>query len=217
MDLPRPKAIVFDWDNTLVDTFPTIHAALNVVQNAMGVQPWTLEEAHTRVRQSVRDVFPVMFGDRWEEAREIFYRAFQDVHLRELRALEGADDLLEHLHAAGITLTVVSNKTAGYLRREADHLGWSRRFHRVVGATDAARDKPAPDPVLMSLEGAGVRAGPEVWFAGDTDIDLECAHHAGCIPILVRSEPPQPGEFAAFPPVLHVHNLGELKALVKSD
>ncbi|MDF3074237.1 MAG: Phosphoglycolate phosphatase [Alphaproteobacteria bacterium] len=215
--LPPPKAMVFDWDNTLVDTFPTIHAALNVVQEAMGVEKWTLEEAHVKVRQSVRDVFPVMFGDRWEEAREIFYRAFEDVHLRELRVLPGAEDLFDHLRAAGVTLSVVSNKTARYLRREAEHLGWSARFHRVVGATDAARDKPAPDPVHLSLQGAGVMAGPEVWFVGDTDIDLECAHHAGCVPVLVRKSPPLPGEFPAFPPILHVHDLFELKTLVKRN
>lgn len=214
MNAPRPKAIVFDWDNTLVDTFPTIHAALNVVQVAMGVTPWTLEEAHVKVRQSVRDVFPVMFGDRWEEAREIFYRAFEDVHLRELVKLPGADEALRHLRDADVVLSVVSNKTARYLRREADHLDWTRHFHRVIGATDAPRDKPAPDPVHMSLDGTGVTAGPEVWFVGDTDIDLECAHHAGCVPVLVRAKPPQPGEFLAFPPVIHVHSLGELKALV---
>ena len=215
--MDRPRAIVFDWDNTLVDTFPTIHAALNVVQEAMGVQKWTLEEAHIRVRQSVRDVFPVMFGDRWEEARAVFYRAFEDVHLRELRVLPGAEELLEHMQAAGVTLSVVSNKTARYLRREADHLGWSARFHRVIGATDAPRDKPAPDPVHMALAETGIPAGPDVWFAGVTDIDLECAHHSGCVPVLVRAAPPQPDEFPAFPPVLHVHNLIELKALVKRN
>ncbi|MGE0152975.1 MAG: HAD family hydrolase [Reyranellaceae bacterium] len=212
----RPRAIVFDWDNTLVDTFPTIHAALNAAQIAMGVQPWTLEEAHIKVRQSLRDVFPVMFGDRWQEARDVFYRRFEEVHLRELRALPGARPLLGHLRETGIALTVVSNKTGGHLRREADHLGWSGHFHRLVGATDAARDKPAPDPVHLSLDGTGIGAGPEVWFAGDTEIDLECAHHTGCVPVLVRDNPPQPGEFAAFPPAIHVRNLSELKALVNS-
>ena len=216
-ELARPRAIVFDWDNTLVDTFPTIHAALNAAQSAMGVELWTLEEAHQRVRQSLRDVFPTMFGERWEEAREIFYRAFEEVHLRELRALPGAEDLLEHVRNCGIALAVVSNKTRPHLRREAEHLGWSGRFHRVVGATDAARDKPAPDPVILALDGLGIAPGPEVWFAGDTGIDLECAHRAGCIPVLVRKACPNSGEFAAYPPVLHVPDLFDLKALVKPD
>ena len=28
-DLGRPRAILFDWDNTLVDSWATIHEALN--------------------------------------------------------------------------------------------------------------------------------------------------------------------------------------------
>lgn len=212
--LPRPRAILFDWDNTLVDSFPTIHAALNAAQIAMGVTPWTLEEAHIKVRQSLRDAFPVMFGERWEEARQIFFRAFEEVHLRELRALPGAAELLQHARDGGIYLGVVSNKTGPYLRLEAEHLGWIRHFHRLVGATDAPRDKPAPDPVHMALDGLGIAAGPEVWFVGDTDIDLECAHHAGCLPVLVRREAPKSGEFPAFPPLLHASDLFQLKALV---
>src|SRR5690606_5838063 len=103
-----------------------------------------------------RDAFPVMFGERWEEARQIFFRAFEEVHLRELRALPGAAELLQHASDSGIFLGVVSNKTGPYLRLEAEHLGWNRHFHRVVGATDAPRDKPAPDPVHMALDGLGI-------------------------------------------------------------
>ena len=33
--LKRPRAILFDWDNTLVDSWATIHEALNVVMTAM--------------------------------------------------------------------------------------------------------------------------------------------------------------------------------------
>jgi phosphoglycolate phosphatase len=67
----RPRAILFDWDNTLIDSWPTIHAATNVVLDAMGLPTWTLEEAKVRVRHSLRDTFPKMFGDRWEEANPI--------------------------------------------------------------------------------------------------------------------------------------------------
>src|SRR5947207_1478268 len=33
--LPRPRAILFDWDNTLVDSWVTIHEALNITMAAM--------------------------------------------------------------------------------------------------------------------------------------------------------------------------------------
>src|SRR3546814_7612175 len=94
----------------------------------------------------------------------MFYSGFEVVHLETLKALEGATEILERLAALGIPTAVVSNKSGSYLRREAAHLGWDRYFHRIVGATDAPRDKPAPDPVYMALEGTGIAAGPDVWF-----------------------------------------------------
>ena len=65
-----PKAILFDWDGTLVDNWPVIHAALNETLISFGHRPWTLAETMERVSRSQRDSFPLIFGDRWEAARE---------------------------------------------------------------------------------------------------------------------------------------------------
>ena len=46
----RPQAILFDWDNTLVDTWLTIHEALNHVMAAMDKPLWSLAETRARVR-----------------------------------------------------------------------------------------------------------------------------------------------------------------------
>ena len=206
MTLTRPKALLFDWDNTLVDTWPMIHSALAQTFTAMGHEPWSLEETRLRVRQSAREAFPRLFGARAEEAMAIFFSAYDANHLQRLRQLSGAEALLDALSADGFLLGVVSNKKGLMLRREAEHLGWSGYFHRLVGANDAPRDKPAPEVVALALEGSGLAPGAEVWFVGDTDIDLQCAHATGCLPVLLRPEPPAEGEFADFPPVLHIES-----------
>jgi phosphoglycolate phosphatase len=198
----RPRALLFDWDNTLVDSWATIHDALQQTLTAMGHAPWTLEESKARVRLSLRDSFPALFGTRWEEARQIYLDAFLATHLERLAALPGAVELLEHLQGAGFYLGVVSNKTGPVLRREAERLGWSRYFGRLVGATDAAADKPDPAPIRMALEGSGIAAGPDVWYVGDTAIDMECAVNAGCRPILVGPARPADVEFTSHPPHL---------------
>lgn len=168
----RPRAVIFDWDNTLVDGWVTIHAALAETFRAMGQEPWTLEEARARVRYSLRESFPKLFGDRWEEAMHIFYAAFERAHLEHLAPLPGAGDMLKAMHDSGLYLAVVSNKTGRYLRAEAEHLGWAPYFSRIVGAGDAARDKPAEDPVHMALDGSNIPAGENVWFVGDAGIDM---------------------------------------------
>jgi phosphoglycolate phosphatase len=43
---------------------------------------------------------------------------------------------------------------------------------------------------------------------------MVCARDSGCVPLLVRAEPPQPGEFAAIPEMLHFQSCDELRQLV---
>jgi phosphoglycolate phosphatase len=214
--LIRPRAVLFDWDNTLVDSWATIADALNTTLHAFGHAPWTMAEVKTRVRKSMRDSFPKLFGDRWEEAGRVFYERYSRIHVEKLTPIDGAADMLAELAGAGIYLAVVSNKKGEFLRREAEHLGWARHFGRLVGALDAARDKPAPDPVLLALDCSGIVPGADVWIAGDADIDLECARNAACVPILVRETPPEAGEFPSHPPARHYPDCRALSKALKS-
>ena len=120
--------------------------------------------------------------------------------------------MLERLKAAGLVLAVVSNKKGHLLRREADHLGWTPWFHRLVGANDAERDKPAPAAVELALAGSGFAPGPEVWFVGDTDIDMSCAVQSGCQPVLLRAQAPLEAE---FPDAVDLRHLDSCRALVE--
>ncbi|HEY0525456.1 MAG TPA: HAD family hydrolase [Stellaceae bacterium] len=193
-----PRAVLFDWDNTLVDSWGTIHNALNVTLAAMGHPVWSIEETKERVRLSLRDSFPRLFGARWEEARQLYLDTFQRTHLERLALLPGAAELLGLLGDRGVALGVVSNKTGRILRREAEHLGWTGLFHRLVGAGDAIADKPARDPVDLALDGTGVAPGDDVWFIGDTAVDIECALAAGCVPLLVGETPPDGDDTPIF-------------------
>lgn len=199
----RPRALLFDWDNTLVDSWGTIHHALNVTLEAMGHAPWTLADAKEKVRLSLRDSFPRLFGARWDEARRLYLDTFTAIHLERMAALEGAGELVAGLAEAGFYLAVVSNKTGSVLRREVEHIGWRRHFALAVGAGDAAADKPDAAPVHLALEGSGIAAGGAVWFVGDTAVDMECAANAGCVPVLLGPHDPGAAEFAQFPPALH--------------
>jgi len=211
-NLPPPRALVFDWDNTLVDTWGVIHDALNTTLTAFNHQPWTLDETRQRVRGSMRDSFPGLFGDKWEDAAGVFYARYAEIHTIKLEATDGAEDMLSALATRDFYMAVVSNKTGSYLRAEADHLDWTRFFSRIVGAMDAERDKPAPDPIVMALSDGGIAPGPDVWYIGDADIDMNFAHRAGCVPVLVRKTPPETAEFDDFPPWRH---FSDCRALCK--
>jgi phosphoglycolate phosphatase len=162
-----------------------------------------LAETRERVRLSLRDAFPAIFGERWEEARQIYMDRFQAIHLERLTALPGRETMLRALSADGHYLAVVSNKTGAVLRAEAEHIGWSPLFGSIVGAGDAHTDKPHCAPVELALKPSGISPGPDVWFVGDTAVDMECAIAAGCVPVLLGELEADIG-FAQFPPALTV-------------
>jgi phosphoglycolate phosphatase len=179
----RPTILLYDWDNTLVDGWAGIAAALNAVFTVFDMPHWTADDTRARVRVSLGDSFPAMFGARWHEARDIFYAALTLEHLAHVRPMPGAAEAL----ASGRPWKqgVVSNKTGKFLRAEVAHLGWEAYFGAVVGAGDAAADKPDPAPIHLALDRLGAVAGRSVWYLGDTALDMQAARAAGVIAVLV--------------------------------
>jgi phosphoglycolate phosphatase len=216
---PNPRAILFDWDNTLVDNWAAIHAALNAAFSAYGLETWTLDQSKARLRKSLRDSFPDYFGDDWKDARKIFYDHFKAVHLQHLQAKPGAEAALRSLKETGIYMGVVSNKSGDYLRAEVAALGWGDCFSHIIGATDAPADKPDPAPVHMALKGAGFGPGSDVWFVGDGAIDVECAANAGMTALIVMGPDTEKElidhNMAQFiGPNCKINDMGQLKELV---
>jgi phosphoglycolate phosphatase len=208
-DATKPEAIIFDWDDTLADNWHSILGALNASLTAMGQVPWTMEKARANVRRSLRDSFPEMFGDRWEEAADIFYQHIRTNHLETLYRLDFAEELLQQLSNDKIVLGVVSNKMGDLLRAECGHLGWAKYFVNIIGANDAEKDKPAPDPLFQCLEGTTIKPSLNTWYVGDAPTDLECAINAGVTGVLIKDSA-NTSDYAQFPPQYHFKNLSQM-------
>lgn len=184
---PYPKAVVFDWDNTLVESFACIEKAISETRAAFGLPKWGVDQTRKECRRALKETFPIWFGaDRWEEARSFFYAFYQP--LREatpLEAMAGARSLLDALQDKAIPSVVVSNKRHDLLNREIERMGWQSLFAAVSGSLDAPIPKPAREHVDHALGKAGLAAGESVWFVGDGDTDVLCARAAGCTPLFV--------------------------------
>ena len=198
-DLPRPAAIVWDWDNTLVDGWAAIAAGLNAAFAAFRMPRWTVDEVKARVRRSLRESFPETFGPEWERARDIFYAEVRARHLAVLSPMPGAAEVLHAVASLGAPMAVNSNKQGPLLRAEAAHLGWAGMFRALIGAGDAEADKPDPAPMRLALGPCGVPTGPEVWYVGDTALDMQAARAAGCAAVLVGNAEHDGGVANAMP------------------
>ncbi len=196
----RPSVLLYDWDNTLADGWAGITAALNAVFTVFGRPLWSTEETRNRVRVSLRESFPVMFGDRWQHARDVFYDNLIRQHLDHVVPMPGVPDVLEA--GAGWPQGVVSNKAGTFLRREVAHMGWDRFFGPVIGAGDATADKPDPAPLLLALQRLGRQPDLSVWYMGDTALDMQAAKAAGVTAVLIGNAEHDGGVERAAP---HIH------------
>lgn len=173
-----PKALIFDWDNTLVEGWSKIQYAINSVFRHYNMPEWDLKTVAARAHRSARDSFPEYFGDETENALKIFYDSYKACELVPAE-LDGAEETLQLLDDASIFMAIVSNKNGDLLRKEVEEKSWDKYFSKVIGATDCREDKPSVIPMLEIIAGQNWDAS-EIWFMGDTKVDVEFARNFGC-------------------------------------
>ncbi len=184
-NLKKPDAIIYDWDNTLVDTWPLIQSAINSTMRATNREEWSVEKVRDSVHKSMRESFPEIFGNDWERAGEIYKKAYHDINIAQISLLKNSFELLNFVKTLNIPQFLVSNKIGITLRKEVKKLQLENLFFSLVGAQDANSDKPSREPVDFALNGSEIDTKKHyIWFVGDTIADVECAHNSGAVPII---------------------------------
>lgn len=223
--LALPPAVLFDWDNTLIDTLPLIRDANNDIRARFGLPLWSLDETHASTQHVGREGLKVTYGDRWQEAESLFYSYIRTHHLDGLRLLAGAEALVTWLAGRNVPMGVVSNKRGEILRAEVAHLGWGRYFTAVLGPDDiGGAGKPKPDGIFAALAAADIRPAlyADCWYAGDTENDMATARAAGVRPVFIENTcAAKPFELHAEGPILRFSGCAEcldyLQGLVNSS
>ena len=206
------KAIFFDWDGTLVDSLPMLFRAHNHVRDYLGHPLWTRDEYAQAIVYSSKELYPRLYGERAEEARNVLMNFIRENHLKELNVLEGAAEMLEELSGRGVIMGIVSNKTHEFLGIEVKHLGWDKYFGVIHGSGQAAKDRPAGDPLLHAL--LHHPAKPDIkdtLYVGDMESDLSCGKEAGCPVAFIRGTARTDELIAQYKPAYIVDNLTQLK------
>jgi phosphoglycolate phosphatase len=208
--LPPPGALLFDWDNTLVDTLPLIRFCLNETFTALGHAPWSEEDVRRHIHRSAREFFPVLFGDDWPQAFDLYAGFYRRHHLDWIREMPGATAFLAGVAKAGRPLALISNKRGPFLRAEVAHLGLRDAFVTIVGAEDTPRDKPDPAPFHFAMQNRSLSDRANLWYIGDTVTDMQFARNCSLTAVLLRSIPPEEDLFGTCPPDIHVSDFDAL-------
>ena len=215
MTLPKPEAILFDWDDTIVDNFDVAVESLNAALIHMDMAPWSHAEVRRRSGLSGRDLFTNLFGDRWEEADRVYYDTFKILAPQRTSLFPLVEEILGFLQRQGVYMAVVSNKRGQLLRDEVSARGLQKYFGAIVGAGDAEADKPEAAPLLLALEGRGISPSPAVWYVGDSHTDMIAAIRAGCTPVLIETRLPPEDLLIKNQPARRVKNHTDLMECIR--
>jgi len=190
-DLPRPAAVVFDLDGTLVDTVET------------RIRAWLDVFAEERIPAARGQVAALIGSDGRRLAREVAAAAgitlepgraeAIDAHCGDLFAalnraptlLPGASALLGRLEAIGMPWAIATSSRREEVATSVDALRLARP-PLIVDGTHVAHAKPAPDLLLLAAQ--ELHTDPEAcWYVGDATWDVAASLAAGMVPIGVTT------------------------------
>lgn len=176
------KAVVFDLDGTLANTFDDLRSSIDDMRAAFGLGPISLEHMTSFINASLRGFAECgLGGERTEEeivkAMQIYVDAYAKHYLEKTCIYEGLPELLAKLKENGVRLAIYSNKMADYVKKIAIKLYGEDTFEVLMGP-DGIVPKPDPMGALLAAERMGV-CPADVAYVGDSVTDMKTGLAAG--------------------------------------
>jgi pyrophosphatase PpaX len=213
---PRPLALLFDLDGTLVDSVGLIlasfrHACATTLGRVPADEEW-IPGIGTPLPAQFR---PFAESDEQLDALVRAYRAFQrEHHDRLTREFVGTRETMALLHERGHPTALVTSKIVELAERALRFTGLRDFIDVVVGADSTTRHKPHPEPVHVALERLG-RAASQAVFVGDSPHDIAAGNSAGVVTVAALWGPFGRDALERAGPDYIIGSITELPALVE--
>ena len=211
--MSRVDGVLFDIDDTLVDTREAFRAALATVLDryAPGADVdaalalWRADpnghyRAYTRGEMGFREQrmtraneLHAEFGgpvlddagfDAWDAVFDDAFSAAWSVH-------DDVEDVLKHLLAAGVRVGTLTNARVEYQTTKLQRAGLGDRLEVLVGVDTLGFGKPDARVFLEACRRLGTAPERTVYVGDELDIDAAAAHRAGLLGIWVDRPGPR--------------------------
>lgn len=128
-----------------------------------------------------------------------------------IREVEGASALFDRLRAAGIRVALNTGFDRSIADAILDRLGWRERVDATITSDEVERGRPYPDMIRALSTRFGIVDDLAVAKVGDTPVDLQEGHNAGCGLIVgVAGATHSRIDLEAFP---HTHVIDDIRRL----
>jgi HAD superfamily hydrolase (TIGR01549 family) len=199
------RAVLFDWDGTLVDSAEASYRCYVRLFGEYGIA-------------FDRDVFQSTYSPNWHRTyealglprarwKEADARWLRHYAAETTRLLPGAREVLGQIRGAGLAVALVTSGDRRRVSAELVRLGVHALFDSVTCADDTERRKPHPEPLLHGLGRLGIPPAVAA-YVGDSPEDVEMARGAGVYAVGVPGGFPNRAALSAAAPDLLAPDLG---------
>lgn len=176
----RYRAVLFDLDGTLVDSYAALADAVNFARAEHGLRDLTEQQIRQFVGDGLEKMLQRAFAPRDVPANAVqsFEQRYDEICCSASRVLEDVHETLEHLDTLGLVMAVCTNKPTPFSQKILEHLRLAPFFRAIVGPDIAGARKPDAQHVLHALDATHC-AKELALFVGDMPVDVRAARNCG--------------------------------------
>jgi beta-phosphoglucomutase len=187
----RPRAVIFDMDGVLVDSYRAHWESWHFMADELG-KGLTEPQFVTTFGRTSREIIAEHWGAdclsldeiaEFDRRKEALYR---EIVARDFPAMEGASDLIRALSTAGFRLAVGSSGPPENVALAIERLGAEAYFQTLVTGKDVTRGKPDPQVFLTAADRLQVPPA-DCAVIEDAPVGIAAANAAGMTSIALLS------------------------------
>jgi phosphoglycolate phosphatase len=214
----RYRAVLFDLDGTLVDSYSALAEAVNHARRTHGLR----DLSASRIKEFVGDGIERLLQRAFERTdvpgsvHDAFVARYDEVCCAESKVLADVETTLDRLSKLRVKMAVCTNKTTFFSKKILDFLGLSRHFAAIVGPDVAGARKPDAKHLLFTLD--SVQCAPkDSLFVGDMPIDVRAARNSGLDAAVVATGSSTREELVAARPDHFLERFSDLMKIVRRE
>ena len=172
------KAIIFDWDLTLWNSWDTHLHLLRQTADALGVSRPENAEVSDRYSMPFLQHLEWFFPGDQQRVMDTYMDFYRRIVSHMPNLYPGVVETLSRLKESGYRLAVFSDKRQAFGDAELAQTGIGGLIDYSLFLVDGRPYKPDPQGLLHVLDVLEVTPD-QALYVGDTGDDMECAHRAG--------------------------------------
>lgn len=182
------KAVLFDMDGVLLDSFEAWFKLFNKTLKHFGKQEITKKEFIEKAWAQGSKIASRNFFDGMDIKEIIdFYCKYYKEYGPYVKKIKDVELVLKSLKEKGLKLVVVSNSAHKLIPTILKAGKLENNFDLVVGGDDAENAKPSPDMLLYACKKLKIKP-EEAAMVGDTKYDMIAAKRAKCLAIGFKTD-----------------------------